>query len=429
MSLPSPKKILFVTYGGGHAAMVERVVQALAPYGFTIEILALTLAGPYFKRRNMPYLGFKDVLQPEDTQALEWGKKLAAQTHRPESGIEEEEAIAYLGLSYWELVQRNGEEEAARRWAEKGRNAFLPISVLERVLDRVHPDMVVTTNSPRAEYAAQLAANRRGIPTLCMYDLFGLSHFHRIESDVMAVISPLVIENLRQHTGVYEGQQFIVTGNPAFDAACDYRGPVNADWRREYFPTIPENAKILLNIDEPAWCAQDQKTWHYRDAPEIMAHLDRLAAAAAKAGGHLLIRPHPSQDRAPFVAWMEQHRHPHVHMAADVPLYPLLNACDAVVLFESTVACEALLVGRPVIQLDIPLAFHSVLVGQWGLAHWLKTTDALNETVRRCFAEGIPPDMQARIDAFFPQGKAAPKIAEAIHAMLEKKALPYVLTA
>ena len=197
----------------------------------------------------------------------------------------------------------------------------------------------------------------------------------------------------------------------------------------EHFPQIAENAKILLGIDEPAWCDQDQKTWHYRGAAEVMAHLDRLAAAAARAGGHLLIRPHPSQDRAPFSAWMEQHRHPHVHMAADVPLYPLLNACDAVVLFESTVACEALLVGRPVIQLDIPLAFHSVLVGKWGLTHWLKTPDALDETVRRCFSEGIPPNMQARIDAFFPQGKAAPKIAEAIHAMLEKKALPYALAA
>ena len=219
MLLPSPKKILFVTYGGGHAAMAEHVVHALVPYGFTTEIMALTIGAPYFKRRNMPYLGFKDFLQPKDTEALEWGRKLAALTHRPDSGIEEEEAIAYLGLSYRDMVQREGEEEAARRWAAKQRNAFLPITVLERVLDRIRPDLVVTTNSPRAEYAAQLVAHRRGVPTLCMYDLFGLSHFHQIEADVIAVLSPLVIENLRQHTGVREGQQFIVTGNPAFDSA------------------------------------------------------------------------------------------------------------------------------------------------------------------------------------------------------------------
>src|SRR5689334_9626970 len=128
MPLPSPKKILFVTYGGGHAAMVERVAHALAPYGFAIEILALTLGGPHFKRRNIPYLGFKDFLTSQDTEALEWGKKLAALTHRPDSGIAEEEAIAYLGLSYWDMALREGEEEAARRWAEKQRNAFLPIS-------------------------------------------------------------------------------------------------------------------------------------------------------------------------------------------------------------------------------------------------------------------------------------------------------------
>ena len=425
MPSPSPKKILFVSYGGGHAAIVERVLEALAPYGYATEIMALTIGGPHFKLRNIPYFGFKDFLGSEDVQALEWGKKLAAQTHRPESGIEEDEAIAYLGLSYWDMVLREGEEVAARHWATKQRNAFLPISVLERVLDRVRPDLVVTTNSPRAEYAAQIVANRRDIPTLCIYDLFGRSHFHRIESDVMAVISPLVIENLRQHTGVRDGQRYIVTGNPAFDPAVEYRGPVNPAWRKEHFPTIPEDAKIVLGIDQPAWCDDADRTWHYRDAVEVMAHLDRQATAAANAGGYLLLRPHPSQDRAPFFAWMEKHRHPHVHMAADMPLYPLLNACDAVMLFESTVACEALLVGRPVIQLDIPLAFHSVLVGKWGLAHWLQSPDELDEAVRRCFAEGIPADMQARIHNFFPQGKAAPKIAEAIHAMLEKKPLPY----
>ena len=47
MPLHSPKKILFVTYGGGHAAMTERVVYALLPYGFTTEIMALTIGGPF----------------------------------------------------------------------------------------------------------------------------------------------------------------------------------------------------------------------------------------------------------------------------------------------------------------------------------------------------------------------------------------------
>ena len=49
----------------------------------------------------------------EDTKAIAWGKQLSAEYHRPESGIDEEESVAYLGLSYWDLVQRHGEAQAA----------------------------------------------------------------------------------------------------------------------------------------------------------------------------------------------------------------------------------------------------------------------------------------------------------------------------
>jgi hypothetical protein len=415
------KTILFVTYGGGHATMVAPVIRALSSCAdIKTQTLALTLGGPYFSRQNMPYMGFKDFITPQDTDALIWGKKLAALYHQPQTGIEEAEAVAYLGLSYWDLVTRYGEAEAARLWEDKQRNAFFPISILERVLDRVQPDMVVTTNSPRAEYAAQVAANKRGIPTLSMYDLFGLFNFYQIQADYLAVISDLVVDNLRKDTGLREGQQFLITGNPAFDLALDYRGPVNMAWRREHFPTLPEGAKVLLDIDEPAYFDRDTNTWHYRTDEEVWENLDQLAHAAQCNNGYLLIRPHPSQPRAPFFTWMEKNAHPHVLFAGDVPLYPLLNASDAVVLLSSTVGCEALLVGRPVIQMDYFPALNTILLGEWGVAHWLKTPDRMVETVRQCFYEPSPDYMEARTNQLFPEGKSAPKVAAAIQSILFK---------
>lgn len=205
------KTVLFVTYGSGHAAMTAQVIRALKEYpDIRIELLALTLAGPYFKRQGYPYQGFKDFILPSDYDALAWGKKLSAQFHQPETGIEEEEAIAYLGLSYWDLVERLGETEAAHLWEEKKRNAFFPISVLERVLDRIKPDIVVTTNSPRAEYAAQVAANQRGIATLAMVDLYGLFNFYQIQADYVAVISRQVIDNMKKTTGIRQDRKSVV---------------------------------------------------------------------------------------------------------------------------------------------------------------------------------------------------------------------------
>ncbi|MDE3017089.1 MAG: hypothetical protein KGI29_09270 [Pseudomonadota bacterium] len=412
------RTVLFVTYGGGHAAMAAPVIRALASYPIRTETLALTLAGPYFKRQGLPYKGFKDFLLPEDTEALDWGKKLAALHHHPETGIGEEEAIAYLGLSYRDLVTRLGEQEAARLWEEKGRNAFFPLSMLERVIDRAKPDMVVTTNSPRGEYAAQIAASKRGIPTLAMVDLFGLFNFYRIEADYVAVISPIVIDNMRRDTGLREGQKFLITGNPAFDPAFDCRGPVDHAWRRRFFPALPDHAKALLWIDDSGYVDKATGLLHVRGAEEIADNLDILADAARRNDGYLLIRPHPSQQRAPFDAWMRKTAHPHVMLAGEAPLYPLLNACDAVATFSSTVGCEALLTGRPVIQLGYYPGEFNMRLGDWGVARWAETPERLPEAVRQSFSGNMPEDMQARIAAMFPQEKAAPKIAKAIDDIL-----------
>ena len=119
------KKVLFVTYGGGHAAMIVPVIRSLEKYtDIEIESLALTTGGAYFKRHGLPYKGYKDFITPEDTQALEYGEKLSAIHHNPESGIDEEETIAYLGLSYFELVQQHGEEKAAELWEQWARCFF-----------------------------------------------------------------------------------------------------------------------------------------------------------------------------------------------------------------------------------------------------------------------------------------------------------------
>ena len=409
------KTILFVTYGGGHATMVAPLIRLLREHpGITTHVLALTLGGPYFRRQGLPYVGFKDFIEPGDEAALAKGRELVAAFHHADTGIEEDEAIAYHGLSYADLAQRLGTNEAARLWDEKHRNAFHPLSILERVMDRFKPDMVVTTNSPRAEYAAQIVAHARGIPTLAMYDLFGLFNFYQIQADYVAVISPLVVDYLRADTGLREGQQFLLTGNPAFDLAFDHRGPIDYAWRRAHFPTLPDDAKVVLWIDEPAYHVRATKLWHYRVGDELTDMLDELAAIAKTNNAYLLIRPHPSQERAPFHAWMERTAHPHVMLAVDVPLYPLLNAVDVVVLISSTVGCEALMVGRPVIQLDYYDDVKTVLLGEWGIARMVKTPAELSETLHECFVDPIPPALQMRIDQFFPQGPAAPKVVDAI---------------
>ena len=408
------KTLLCVTYGGGHARMVIPVIRALADCkDIRIQTLALTGAGPIFKSEHLPFMGFKDFISAQDSQALEWGKKLAAIHHSPESGIEEEESIAYLGLSYWDLVQRYGEAEAGRLWAEKGRHAFLPLTFMERVIERVKPDMVVTTNSPRSERAALDVAQAKNIVTLCMVDLFGYMDFHVLKADYFTVLNERVIDTMKSIGVTAERDRFLITGNPAFDTAFDYRGPINTAWRRAHFPSVSTDAKCVLWIDSPGYLRQAPRMW-MRDTEEILFDLNNMAQATADNNCVMLVRPHPSQARSFFQDWVQQ-APPHVLYAGDVQLYPLLNAIDAVVAYSSTVMLETILMQKRLIQLQYFPEESGMPMAQWGLAWEVTRAGDLSRLLRDALHnEQEWEKRRERIAAYTPKIKAAPQIAEHI---------------
>lgn len=410
------KTILFVTYGGGHARMVVPVIRALQGVsGIHVESLALTLGGPIFKSENLPYKGYKDFITAGDVDALAWGKKLAVTQHSPESGVEEAESIAYLGLSYMDLVCRYGDDEAARLWQEKGRHAFMQLTVMERVLKQIQPDIVVTTNSPKSEQAAVEAANNIGIPTLSMVDLFGIHHFHPLESKYIAVLCEHTIKNMQSEGVEKPSSAFHVTGNPAFDRAFDFRGAVDKTFRAQHFPSMSSDAKVLLWIDMPAYWNLRERCLHIRSDEEIIRDLDTISAAVAANNGVMLIRPHPSQPRAIYDCWMEKHNHPHVLFAGDVPLYPLLKAVDVVMTYTSTVSVEALLMQRRVIQLKYQPGNSDMPLGEWQVAWQAGNPSELGDVVRSAFYnEAEWEAMQLRINSLLPQEKAGPKVAKLI---------------
>lgn len=412
------KTVLFVTYGGGHARMVIPVIRALErDADIRIETLVLTTGGPIFASENLPYRSFKDFITEADSEALAWGKTLAAQFHSPESGIEEAESVAYLGLSYWDLVLRHGEAAAAKLWADKGRHAFLPLSVLERVIERIRPDMVVTTNSPKAEQAAIEVANRRGIHTLSMIDLFGIHHFHAVEAETITVLCQHTIANMRQEGVNKPDDAFLVTGNPAFDRACEYQGSIDYSYRKTYFPQLPADKPILLWIDMPAYWKE--RVLHIRSDEEIIRDLESLSQAAKLNGGSMLVRPHPSQQRGIYDEWLKSQSPESVAYAGGVPLYPLLKAVDVVATYTSTVSVEALLMRRKVIQLKYQPGRSDMPLGEWQVAWQAQDPAELPVLVRAAFYDEEEwQRMQQRMASLFPQGRAADVIAGHIRRIL-----------
>lgn len=336
---------LFVAYGGGHVkALLPVALQAQTRGLARVVFLALTTAAPVVREAGLPTFGFADLLEAGDTQALWHGQHLVETLSV--QAAQREESIAYMGLSYAELESEVGVQEAAGSYAQYGRQAFLPVRVLERAIRRWQPACVLTTNSPRAERAALLAARRLGVPSLCLIDMFGLwerDWLVRVDySDALCVLNPQVAASLVE-AGRPSGH-VRVTGNPAFDGIRDpalvalgqaLRRDVGWEGQRVFlYASSPEPEAVtgIAGHGDPAW-------------PQcIEAQL--VEAVLADPSLALWVRRHPSEASAHDI---RAAAHPRIRVA-EGPLHAYLHACDDVVVTVSTVGLEAHLAGRKVTQ-------------------------------------------------------------------------------
>jgi hypothetical protein len=209
---------LFVSYGGGHVKALLPVVERVRELGIAQPLyLALTTAAEPVRRAGITTLGFRDVLAPGDDRALRKGEELVAQLQV--RAADRDESIAYLGLSYTEMEDRLGAKAAAEQYAHFGRQAFLPLGILRRIVESRQPSLVVATNSPRAEQAAIHVAREKGVPSACLVDLLGIWERELLArpdyADVLCVLNEGVRQSLIR-AGRPAGH-IHATGNPAFD--------------------------------------------------------------------------------------------------------------------------------------------------------------------------------------------------------------------
>ena len=340
---------LFVAYGGGHAkALIPVALQVQARGIASVAFLALTTAATEVRAAGLPTFGFADLLgpgdDPLDQAARQQGPRLADALAVQAAARAESEA--YLGLSYAELEAEVGPQEAASRYAAMGRQAFLPVRVLERAIRRWQPALVLATNSPRAERAALLAARRLGVPSLCLLDLFGLwerAWLVRPDyADAVCVINDAVRASL-----VADGRpagQVQVTGNPAFDGLRDPAWAQQGATLRREAGWDGLHVMLYASSPEPETSAgiegRGDPTWPRR----IESHL--IEAVQADPRLALWVRRHPSEAAADDVLALG---HPRIRVSQG-PLHGFLQACDEVVVTVSTVGVEARMAGRAVSQ-------------------------------------------------------------------------------
>ena len=399
MSRTGTPRILAVTYGGGHVAMVLPVLRALRARlpGVHIDLLALTTARRAAIDAGEAPLGYADLLHllPEDERglALELGRPLQQGNAHPD--IDPAETLAYLGVNVLDLQLQLGPDAAQARIAERGRHGFYPIHFFGRIIAHLAPDLVLATNSPRSEQAAVDAAADAGIPTLAMLDLFGLPGdafaARTRHPDTTCVLADVVRDNLV--AAGWPAGRIAITGNPAFDALHEPATRAAAGALRQRLGWA--GSKVVLLAAHPEPRSHPATRWPAGDALPLAMESALRDWVHARPGAALIVRHHPNH-------W---HRYPrlpddaqvHFSVPGDEPIDPLILAADCVVVQTTTVGLQAASVGIPVLAMQCsPGALGAFSLADLGIAQGVADVPDLPAAVDAVLADRPAPTAWAR---------------------------------
>jgi hypothetical protein len=360
---PPTRRVLFVCYGAGHVNMlVPLILKALSDPKLEVCVLGLTTAGAVLHRNGIPYIGFRALIEDGDEMALAYGEKLADSV--PAGGnVPRGETVAYMGLSFYDLVSRHGIEEAQALYQSKGRQAFLPISILERLFDRIQPQLLVSTNSPRAERTAFMVARERKVPSVCIVGLFARHEVEWIGEPAFGSYVCVLSQSVKQfiHSAGRFDHEVVVTGNPALDRLA--RRSLANEAENFRLQNGWEGKKVIL------WASQPEPEKHpFTGAnadPGLPRRVDQalLQVVECHPDWQLVIRYHPGEtvDPADFP------KHAYISTAQD-DLAILLKSVDVVVTMTSTVGLEGVLLGKPLVTIDQSVFREDAPYSEMGLA-------------------------------------------------------------
>lgn len=330
------KKVLFVTYGGGHVNIIIPIVkEMLKSKELEPIVIGLTTSVLRLDENNIPYMSLIDLLEGEDKKLVQKiGTDLAKKYHNPYSGIAEEDTISYLGSNMYDLSLKFGYEEALKKFIAEGRTAFLPTIVMKKIIKKISPDLVVTTSLVRTEKATYLAAKDYGIPTLFIEDLLGING-DVPENDYVAVMNEFAKEILIQR-GVNR-EKIHITGQPAFESLFN----ITKEKQIEF--------KQLLGIedDKPIVTFASQRIPETREVlVEILETFKELKDY------QIFLKLHPSEDGILHNEYCNKYNLPNVKIVKFVDTQLLLSISDLVITQFSTCGLEAIFLDKPLITIN-----------------------------------------------------------------------------
>ena len=248
------------------------------------------------------------------------------------------DAVRCRGLDLWPLMRDASRRLVLRRlpWALR------ELAAARALLTDVRPSLILTASD--AHYAAQIftvVGARLGIPSLSVqHGTFGQPFgYLPLRASTLAVWGPAIkawcVENGAP------GHRIAVTGQPRFDTllarsrAVDRDGFLAGVQLATTLPTILFAPESLSSCPELARWMTSQLVAALHDIAEMQ----------------VLVRPHPSDSEKQHRGGVPPQLAPRMVVNRQGDVAEALAACDVVVLGQSTLGLEAMIVGRPVIML------------------------------------------------------------------------------
>ncbi|MGL4393269.1 MAG: hypothetical protein ACRCSK_07550 [Fusobacteriaceae bacterium] len=408
------KKILMVTYGGGHAQIIKHVYEGLQDRGVSISIFALTKAQEILKKSGIKFKGMLDYHNMiMDDNAEEIGKhalkKLKLDFHDLES-------ILYYGYNFKEIINEYGEEKAFEGYKIYGRAIFLPLDFMRKIFEIEKPDLVVTTTSPRMEKAALIVAKKQNIPSVYIENLFvnlkmgferfikkdGLNgtlpmgEFSNTKNEFGEYIFVMSEYAKRIHEAIDIKRKVIITGQPSFDEALSYYNLHKKEKKEKCI-------KLLF---------LGQKT---EESIRLIEELSRIVLENKSEKYKLIIKLHPNESRNKYDSFLKENK---ITLSINDDLYSSISQSDIVVSVHSTALLEASIMDKLIIGLANSKGGLPLSDLQIGLE--FEDIKEIEELLEKILTEEIKNKLKLGREIFRPKKFAKKIIADKLIEILER---------
>ena len=283
------------------------------------------------------------------------------------------------------------------------------------VLETEKPDVLVLyAESSGLGRAAVTAAQEFGIPSFAiqhgiMYPQY-YSHEHRhfelLGDDAVPIPTKTAVygslaKDLLVKRGSYPEDRIVITGSPKFDALVRAAEGFDREKTRTELH-VPEGARVLVLATRFTAVGPV-----FSDLVEAVERLEDL---------WLFVKPHQAESPTPYEAILARGGAAHTRMLSGARnLLELLFASDGLITVDSFASSEALVLGRPVLVVNLPNNLSALV--ERGVALGASIEDALRKLL---FDEGARKELEEKRKeyiqefAFGADGRSTERIVEAI---------------